>query len=278
MRDMTVGAATPSPDAVLRLLDGSPGKAKPPRGRPPEGSRADALVQSFNSWAFKREQPDDLEKLKRVARSAIERESPLAFVLYWGRGPRAHAAAPERQCLDFLAGLADRVRSQHAPGAEVTIICTDTHAELNGHPPRSTRQYFEEVQREAAQRGFGARLLSDLVAWAEDRIDEGRALERPSPEILRGLVASAAKWYAGPRSAEEGARLYYRANMIEKQAVEAAFPDAIFVTFNGSDLRPLFPDRMPIFYMYSVRRGVAVKPWFMPAEVEEAARQPETVR
>jgi hypothetical protein len=81
MRDMTVGAATPSPDAVLRLLDGSPGKAKPPRGRPPEGSRADALVQSFNSWAFKREQPDDLEKLKRVARAAIERESPLAFVL-----------------------------------------------------------------------------------------------------------------------------------------------------------------------------------------------------
>jgi hypothetical protein len=72
--------------------------------------------------------------------------------------------------------------------------------------------------------------------------------------------------------------LLNRLNLFEKQAVEAAFPDAIFVTFNGSDLRPLFPERMPIFYMYSVRRGVAVKPWFMPAEVEEAARQPETVR
>ncbi len=278
MRNLTVGAATPPPDAVLRLLDGGSGKAKPPRGRPPERSGADALVQSFNSWAFKREQPDDLEKLNRVARAAIEREAPLAFVLYWGRGPRAHVAAPERQCLDFLAGLAHRVQSQHAPGAEVTIICTDTHAELNGHPPLATRRYFAEVQREAAERGFRARLLSDLVAWAEDCIDEGRALERPSPEILRGLIASAAKWYAGPHSAEEGAGLYYRAKMIEKQAVEAAFPDAIFITFNGSDLRPLFPDRMPIFYMYSVRRGVAVKPWFMQSETEEAARQPETVR
>jgi hypothetical protein len=247
-------------------------------GRPLERSRADTLVQSFNSWAFKREQPDDVEKLHRAARAAIERESPLAFVLYWGRGPRAHVAAPERQCLDFLAGLAQRVSSQHAPGAEVTIICTDTHAELNGHPPLSTRRYFAEVQREAAERGFGARLLSDLVVWAEGRIDEGRALERPSPEILRGLISSAAKWYAGGRSAEEGARLYYGANMIEKQAVEAAFPDAIFVTFNGSELRPLFPDHMPIFYMYSVRRGVAVKPWFMPEAAEEAARQPETVR
>jgi hypothetical protein len=28
---------------------------------------------------------------------------------------------------------------------------------------------------------------------------------------------------------------------------------------------------MPIFYMYSVRRGVAVKPWFMAAEPEPAA-------
>jgi L-tyrosine isonitrile synthase len=276
MRDATVGAATPPPDAVLRLLDRASGEAKRAR-RPPEGSGAEALVQSFNSWAFKREQPENLEKLKLVAGAAIERDSPLEFVLYWGRGPRAHVAAPERQCLDFLAGLAHRVRSQHGPGAEVTIICTDTHAELNGHSPGSTRRYFEEVQREAAQRGFGARLLSDLVARAEDRIDETRALERPSPEILRCLTASAAKWYAGGRSAEEGARLYYRANMIEKQAVEAAFPDAIFVTFNGSDLRPLFPDRMPIFYMYSVRRGVAVKPWFMAAGTEEAARPPETV-
>ncbi len=278
MREVIVGAATPPPDAVLRLLDRSAGDAKLKRGGAKDKPGADALVQSFNSWAFKREQPDNPEMLKRVAAAAVERDLPLAFVLYWGRGPRAYVAAPERQCLDFLAGLANRVQSQHGPGAEVTIICTDTHAELNGHSPLSTQRYFAEVQQEAARRGFLACVLSDLVAWAEDRIDAERALERPSPEILRGLMASAAKWYGGGRPPEEGARLYYQANMIEKQAVEAAFPDAIFVTFNGSELRPLFPDRMPVFYMYSVRRGVAVKPWFMPAEPEEAARQPERAR
>ena len=117
MRNLTVGAATPPPDAVLRLLDRSSSRAKSPRGRPPERSRADALVQSFNSWAFKREQPDDLEKLKRVASAAIERDSPLAFVLYWGKGPRANVAAPERQCLDFLAGLAHRVQEPAWPRA-----------------------------------------------------------------------------------------------------------------------------------------------------------------
>ena len=30
----------------------------------------------------------------------------------------------------------------------------------------------------------------------------------------------------------------------------------------------LFPDTMPIFYMYSLKRGVAVKPWFLPDETQ----------
>ena len=39
---------------------------------------------------------------------------------------------------------------------------------------------------------------------------------------------------------------------------------SIFITFNGSEFRCLFPERLPIFYMYSLRRGVSVKPWFLP--------------
>jgi hypothetical protein len=38
MKDLTVGAATPPPDAVLGLLDGSSGKAKQPRGRRASGA------------------------------------------------------------------------------------------------------------------------------------------------------------------------------------------------------------------------------------------------
>jgi len=57
---------------------------------------------------------------------------------------------------------------------------------------------------------------------------------------------------------------YYRMNMVEKRAVEIAFPRSIFVTFNGSEFRCLFPEQLPIFYMYSLRRGVSVKPWFLP--------------
>jgi hypothetical protein len=74
----------------------------------------------------------------------------------------------------------------------------------------------------------------------------------------------AAKWYRGDRAPEEAAVTYFRMNMVEKRAVEVAFPRSIFVTFNGSEFRCLFPERLPIFYMYSLRRGVSIKPWFLP--------------
>ena len=56
--------------------------------------------------------------------------------------------------------------------------------------------------------------------------------------------------------------------LVQKRAVELAFPHAIFITFNGSEFRCLFPDRMPIFYMYSLKRGVSAKPWFLPDEIQ----------
>ncbi len=83
-------------------------------------------------------------------------------------------------------------------------------------------------------------------------------------------MASAEKWYNGGGTVEEGALRYLRMNLIEQRVVERAFPDAIFVTFNGSELRGLFPRQLPIFYMYSLRRGMAVKPWFLPAEPKAA--------
>jgi L-tyrosine isonitrile synthase len=268
MDNRNIGTAKgPSSEMLARF---EPARRDSARSSPPPApaSQAEAIVQAFNSWAFKREQPDSAEKLKRLALLAIEQAAPLGFVLYWGRGPRADVAAPERRCLEYLTALIRRVETRHAPGAEVTLICTDTHARLNGYGALSTQHYFAQVTAEAGLHGFKTCFLSDLVRWAEDRIDETRALEPPPQDTLAGLAASAAKWYRGDGSVEEGARRYYSANMIERQAVEAAFPRAVFVTFNGSDLRPLFPENMPVFYMYSLRRGMAVKPWFMAEEEE----------
>jgi hypothetical protein len=83
-------------------------------------------------------------------------------------------------------------------------------------------------------------------------------------ELAPRLAASAQKWYRGGGTAEHGAIAYYRMNMLEKRAVELGFPRAIFITFNGTDFRSLLPARLPIFYMYSPRRGYRIKPWFLP--------------
>ena len=101
--------------------------------------------------------------------------------------------------------------------------------------------------------------------------------EQIPDEMLEKLGACAAKWFRGEGTVEEGAARYLQMNMIEKRSVQFAFPRSIFVTFNGSEFRSLFPDRMPIFYMYSLRRGTSVKPWFLPTPQEPVLEPPAMV-
>ena len=55
--------------------------------------------------------------------------------------------------------------------------------------------------------------------------------------------------------------------------MERAFPRSIFITFNGSHVRSLFPDTLPIFYMFSLRHGISDKPWFLPRRLTRTAIQ-----
>jgi len=232
------------------------------------------VIQSFNTWAFKREQPCRPEMLARTVARAVAQQKPIRFVLYWGKGPRSAIAAPEMQCLDYLASLATRVRGVYAPGAAFELVLTDTHALLNGHTPASLDAYFSEVRREAGKRGFACHLLSALTEAAA--IDPALIDEKVPEEAISLLAHSAKRWYRGEGTALEGAARYYRLNMIEKRVIEKAFPEVIFVTFNGRDQRDLFPDGLPIFYMYSTKRGTAVKPWFQDAAVPPATRPEDT--
>jgi L-tyrosine isonitrile synthase len=146
------------------------------------------------------------------------------------------------------------------------LIFTDTHAELNGHSPQDIQRYFAEVRTLAAKRGIDTCWLGPLVKAAGPLATAVSIEETVTSATVSLLLASAQKWYHGAGTALEGALAYLRINLIEQRVVERAFSHAIFVTFNGSDLRGLFPHQLPIFYMYSLRRGVSVKPWFLPSE------------
>jgi L-tyrosine isonitrile synthase len=227
---------------------------------------AEKVLRSFNTWAFKREQPSDPGLMLRFIGEAIAHSEPIPFVLYWGKGPRHQAAAPESQCLDFLSAMASRIADVYAPGAALKLIMTDSHAKLNGHSEADIRRYFDEIRSLADLHTIDACLMSEVVEAAGDAVAEPPCDQPVAAESLVSLIASAGKWYRGSGSIEEGAKKYFRMNMRERQAVQIVFPRSIFVTFNGSGLRGLFPTELPIFYMYSLRRGFAVKPWFLPAE------------
>jgi hypothetical protein len=158
------------------------------------------------------------------------------------------------------------VRAVYEPGAAIKLIFTDTHAALNGHSPASMRGYFGEIDIKARQYGFDTCWLSHIIRAAEATATSDPADDALPEDTLRRLSESAKKWYRGEGTAEQGALKYYRMNMIEKRAVEIAFPRSIFITFNGSDLRNLFPTQLPIFFMYSLRRGMSVKPWFIASD------------
>lgn len=226
---------------------------------------AERILQSFNTWAFKREQPDSPALLRQSIGCCVSLNASIPFVLYWGKGPRGGVSAPETACLDYLNALARRICAVYEPGATIRLIFTDTHARLNGHPEAALQGYFASVAEEARKRGFDTCYLGDLVRKLEtmDAL-AASANDLPDAQTLLRLTECAAKWYRGEGGPDQGASEYFRMNMVEKRAVACAFPQAIFVTFNGSEFRSLFPDDLPIFYMYSIRRGVGAKPWFLP--------------
>jgi L-tyrosine isonitrile synthase len=197
---------------------------------------------------------------------AHARRAPISFVQYWGKGLRPTLAAPEFTCLDFLDSMISRIGEIYEPGADLTLVFTDTHAALNGHSQASIHSYFEDLVLAARSHRFNICLLSGLVNAAGLRPDEMLERHVPPANVLAELRASAAKWFKGEGSAEEGAIRYFQANMVERKVMERAFPRSIFVSFNGSQLRSLFPDALPIFYMFSLRHGISDKPWFLPPD------------
>jgi L-tyrosine isonitrile synthase len=221
------------------------------------------VLQTFNTWAFKREQPDNSVAMLQSISKSTTAKNPVPFVLYWGKGPRSNIDKPDIECLNYLAAFTRRISETYAPGAALRLIFTDTHAELNGHSSPDIRQYFDEVAAGARERGFESCWLGELTKAAEAD-NTSPLIEEIVPEpTFQRLLASAMKWYRGNGSCEEGALKYYRMNMVEKRAVERAFPESIFITFNGSEFRGLFPQNLPIFYMYSLRKGISIKPWFL---------------
>ncbi len=262
-------------DQLPRLSNPAQRQATFPTKRTGGWTRAvtpEQILRSFSTRAFKREKPDRPELMLQCIAEAQARQAPIPFVQYWGKGLRPKLAVPEFTCLDFLDSMMSRIVDIYEPGAEFTLVFTDTHAALNGHSQASIHSYFQDLVLATHGRRFKICLLGELVSAAGLQPEEKPEPQLPPPELLAELRVSAAKWFKGEGSADEGAIRYFQANMLERKVMERAFPRSIFVTFNGSQLKSFFPDNLPIFYMFSLRHGITDKPWFLPPDY--AGRKP----
>ena len=154
------------------------------------------ILRSFNTRAFKREKPEKPELMLEFVTQAQARRAPISFVEYWGKGLRLDAG--ERRNLPawiFFNSMMSRIGEIYEPGADFTLVFTDTHAALNGHSQASifrtlrsgTRSASPPVQHLPAQQ---------LVNAAGLRPDERRN-SRFHRRVLAELRPSAAKLFKG---------------------------------------------------------------------------------
>src|SRR5258708_39909523 len=73
---------------------GRSGKNGSPQILSHTGVAATKVLRSFDTWAFKREQPADPHLMLQFISEAIALDAPVPFVLYWGKGPRCNLGTP----------------------------------------------------------------------------------------------------------------------------------------------------------------------------------------
>jgi L-tyrosine isonitrile synthase len=110
----------PTPDRSAPAEFAGPSVRRPVRkpshpnpARPKGKVTAEKVLHAFNTWAFKREQPDDPLMMLQVISRAMALGEPIPFVLYWGKGPRSVIGAPDIECLET---------SQRSPAGFVSYI------------------------------------------------------------------------------------------------------------------------------------------------------------
>lgn len=222
---------------------------------------SEKILERFNTHRFKREQPHTKEALLGAIEYFVGLGKPIEFVMYWGKGDRDSIAGPEKEAIGLLLEMKNEIQSAYKKGAHITFIFTDTHAQLNGYALQGISSYYESLADCAGQSGITLEKMSSITPFYEKLLEEQVATVELSSDFAAILAAASEKHYKNSHS-EFGAKMYYLQNQLERIAIEDKYPKSIFLTYNNSDWNPILPNKLPIFYMHSLRKGIGIKPWF----------------
>lgn len=224
---------------------------------------AKTILDTFNTWKYKREQPNTEEKINQLILKQITENKPISFVMYWGKGDRNSISDIEDAALQYVSDMLKPIQQIYKQYIQLTLVLTDTHAELNGYSTVTIQGYFDSVRTLVAEYDFiETILMSELVPYQEEILLQvaGKIADADIPNVF---YSSSEKHFQKYSDVQLGAKLYYLQNQIEKSAIEKHFSDCIFMTYNSSKWDGIHPIGLPIFHMYSLKKGTSVKPWFV---------------
>lgn len=220
------------------------------------------ILEVFNTWQYKREQPNTTQKILESILKNIQKKRPIPFVMYWGKGKKKTANTKEKEALAFLHKMLGGIKNIYPPGFTVKIIFTDTHATLNGYNENEIKQYYDSVSYLKTKYNFNFLYLSELVEYKEEVLLEKVEDIKINPKLMNSLINSSKKHFKKEKDFVLGAKLYYLQNQIEKKIIDKTFSNSIFLTYNSNELDGILPEKIPLFYMYSLKKGTSIKPWF----------------
>ncbi len=235
------------------------------------GRLQDEILAALTARKFRRNPPFDEPALRRRINAAVMTGAPLEFLMFWGCGPRVQRSAADLGALAALRELMEEPKRLPHITTRVHIIFTDLHAASNGHSPAHRNGYFAEM--ESAAGTLDAVFERESEVWARHGLSEAAVAAFEQTDAfeeywqnfpLRDKFIEQATRHSAQVDSAGAGRHYLATCRMERVVLERAYPEAIFLTYNGPEFNECFP-ALPTLYVYPGHRGRTVKPWFIDA-------------
>jgi hypothetical protein len=227
---------------------------------------AAALARLYAVRFFRSRYPITPDLCELVSRAAQATPPELRALYIWGAHEKEVPDQADQDTLSHLRSLLLRMESVLGLTVSLQVVIADVHGTLNQVSPERSGRYAAAISNHMRERGWHVQWMSDLWRDAEitlERVEEvavGLDVASDAPRLLR----FSGRHFRGS-SADEGARRYLAARLLERPVLSRHFRDHIYLTPVEPSLDFVQPE-LPIFHVWTRKKGCSAKPWFTTAE------------
>lgn len=233
----------------------------------------DQIYGIFTKRRYSRGVPYKSESVLRQITVAVQKDTPIRLIGFWGVGSKAAPNwADKKSCL-FLDELNQEIKDLYSPGIQFTFVFAKPHGLHNGYAAGNIDTYIQGMQNLFKEYGFKYLELEPL--WHKYNISFD-IIERVVKEKEQGWWKKIPEHELIERNATHrnirldpllAAQHYFIMRDLEKKIFETEFSNSIFHAFSDPDLHVVLPD-MPTLYFYG-RESWSNAPWFVDYEKKQ---------